>query len=82
MASPYTTHSGTCTELAEKYGLDFDLWSAWRRDLSNVASGLMRIEPRPWLYPHGYGKRHGYHPGAVEGPENTVASVINGSHAH
>ena len=49
----HTTHSGSCTELAEKYGPHFDLVVCVGGDgtLSNVVSGLMRVENRP---PVGY----------------------------
>lgn len=43
----YTTHSGTCAGLAERYGPEYDLVVCAGGDgtLSNVVSGLMRIPP-------------------------------------
>ncbi|HHT16931.1 MAG TPA: YegS/Rv2252/BmrU family lipid kinase [Papillibacter sp.] len=78
----YTTHSGTCTELAEKYGPDFDLVVCVGGDgtLSNVASGLMRIENRPPVgyIPTGTANDMATTLALSKDPRIAVASVING----
>ena len=80
--SVYTTHSGSCTELAEKYAPEFDLVVCVGGDgtLSNVVSGLMKVENRPPVgyIPSGTANDVATTLALSRDPRIAVASVING----